>query len=230
MPDGDKFERQLRGKGWRSIYRLSCNSDLNGSLTPIVDQMMMACAAALRDGLQDSNILLQKIGNAVCEALRLESKAKKTGLASYRDLAYLHLSRNLDNLNGSGAFDLVQSLKTTAQSVFLKSRQLCDTISDKQVLEKLAETTIERVVETRFLAPVREGIMETQQHSIEEQTAWEQRLKMELSGPAKKMLVRVFRSKVPTSIRAPKRLTPRMKMSLESLNQGLKVLAIRGGS
>ena len=100
MPDGDKFERRLRGKGWAKAYRLSCSND---SLNPIVDQLMAACASSLRNGLQDSDTLLQKVGKALCEALRLESQAKRTGLTSYKDMAFLHLDRNLDDLIEAGA-------------------------------------------------------------------------------------------------------------------------------
>ena len=227
MPDGDKFERRLRGKGWRRVYRLSCGEDSEGSMSLIVDEMIGACAAALRDGIQDSHTVLQNIKSAVCEALKLESKAKKTGLASYNDLAYLHLSRNIESLGNNGDFDMMQCLKTMARSVFLEFRQRCDSISDKQVTDRLAEATVERIIETRFLAPAREGVMKKRKRSMEEQNFWEQSLKEKLSNPARKMLVRIIRSKRRVSIRAPKKLTPRIKMSLDSLNQGLKVLAIR---
>lgn len=31
MPDGDKFERELRGKGWRKVYRLACSGASNAA-------------------------------------------------------------------------------------------------------------------------------------------------------------------------------------------------------
>jgi len=69
------------------------------------------------------------------------------------------LDFNLHQLHliNSGDFDLAQSLKTATQSVFLEFRQTCDSVSNTQVIERLAEATIERIIETRFLEDARKN-------------------------------------------------------------------------
>ncbi len=220
MPDGDKFTRRLRGKGWHRVYRLACN---NERLSLIADEMMKASAAAIRDGVPVP--LLPQVTEAICSALQLESQMKELESASLKDFAYLNLSDSLSNSIADGDFDLMQTLQDSVQSVFLELRQSCDTATDKQVAERLATVFVERVVQTRFLARVRDGIMEQCQRSVPDQIGWEQELRLKLISPAKKMLASVLRSSTKANIRAPKRSTPRRETTVEMLNQGLPVLA-----
>ena len=45
MPDGDRFERKLRGKGWRSVYRLGCSG---APINAVADRVMGAVANVFR--------------------------------------------------------------------------------------------------------------------------------------------------------------------------------------
>jgi hypothetical protein len=168
--------------------------------------------------------LLQQAAEEVCTALQLEAQMREKEPDSLRDLAYLNLSDKLDASISSGNFDLVQALTDAARTVFIEFRQSCDTSTEKQVIDRLAAVFVEKVVQTRFLARVRDGIMENCQRSIPEQISWEQELRYNLIGPAKKMLTAVLRSATKAKIRAPKRSTPRTETTLEMLNQGLAVL------
>lgn len=220
MPDGDKFTRRLRGKGWHRVYRLACNNECPSL---IADEMMKASAAAIRDGVPVP--VLPQATEAICSALQIESQMKELGSASLKDFAYLNLSDSLSSSIAGGDFDLMQTLQDSAQSVFLELRQSCDTATDKQVAERLAAIFVERVAQTRFLARVRDGIMEQCQRSVPDQISWEQELRLMLISPAKKMLAGVLRSSTKANIRAPKRSTPRRETTLEMLHQGLPVLA-----
>jgi hypothetical protein len=221
MPDGDKFSRLLHGKGWTKAYRLSRSQT---SFNMLIDELMSSCAAALRDDLQNSATNLQNIKRIILEALEFEEVAQKSSLPDHRDLAFRQLSRKIESLSCSGAFDMVECMGKITKGVFLEFKYSDDKLNKQKVIERLAEVTIEQIVDTRFLAPVREGIMEARQFSVAEQDIWEQELKKKLAEPAKKMLVGVIRAKKKVSIKAPKKLTPRMKMSLDELNQGLKSL------
>jgi len=224
MPDGDKFTRRLRGKGWHRVYRLAC---INESMPRLADEIVGACAAAIRSGVPVP--LLPQVTEAICSALQLEFQMKELGSASLKDFAYLNLSDSLSNSISGGDFDLMQALQDSARSVFLELRQSCGTATEKQVAERLVAVFVERVVQTRFLAPVRDGIMEQRQHSIQDQVNWEHDLKSQIMSCTKtwKNLLEAFRSGKKTTIRAPKRSTPRRETTLEMLNQGLPVLATR---
>src|SRR6185369_9237135 len=77
MPDGDRFERALYGKGWRRAYRLAC-SDQPFSL--IGDAMITAVAAALRGPLACNS--LGKMRDAIFQALKEKERA---GLLNFGD-------------------------------------------------------------------------------------------------------------------------------------------------
>lgn len=222
MPDGDKFTRRLRGKGWHRVYRLACS---NEPLSLIADEIMKAAAAAIRDGVPVP--LLPQTMEAICSALELESEMNEMESASFRDFVYLNLSDSLSNTTSCGDFDLMQALQDSARSVFLELRRACDSATEKQVVERLAAVFVDKVMQTRFLARVRDGIMEQCQRSIADQIGWEQELRQKLISPAKKMLAGVLRSSTKANIRAPKRSTPRRETTLEMLHQGLPVLAVQ---
>src|ERR1044072_161768 len=65
MPDGDRFERTLYGKGWRKAYRLACSDQ---SYDLIGDRLNKAVAAALRGPFACAPLLSMR--NAVLQALR----------------------------------------------------------------------------------------------------------------------------------------------------------------
>jgi hypothetical protein len=54
--------------------------------------------------------------------------------------------------------------------------------------------------------------------------AWEQKLISILADPACKLMKSALKASVKEKIRAPRRLTPKMKMTIDELNQGLMVL------
>jgi hypothetical protein len=74
---------------------------------------------------------------------------------------------------------------------------------------------------------VRDGIAEKQGRSATDQIAWEQRLIATLAEPANKLIDSAFKASSKEKIRAPRRLTPKMKMTLDDLNQGLMVLELQ---
>ena len=64
MPDGDRFEKTLYGRGWWKAYRLACG---NEPFDVLGDIIMKAAAAALRGPLMCAS--LTKIRDAVYNAL-----------------------------------------------------------------------------------------------------------------------------------------------------------------
>src|SRR5690349_20454709 len=60
MPDGDRFQRTLRGKGWAKAYSLACG---NQPLENISDRLKKALANALRGPLDCRS--LSKIKEAI---------------------------------------------------------------------------------------------------------------------------------------------------------------------
>jgi len=68
MPDGDRFERTLRGRGWRSAYRLATGSSEPNLLG---DSFIKAAAHALRNQVQSPS--LSDVATVLCESLNVPS-------------------------------------------------------------------------------------------------------------------------------------------------------------
>ena len=68
MPDDDRFECLLRGRGWRSAYRLAAG---NSEMNLLVDSFIRAAAHALRNQAQSPS--LSEVANVLCESLNVPS-------------------------------------------------------------------------------------------------------------------------------------------------------------
>ena len=72
MADGDKFERSLRGKGWKKAYRQACD---DAPYNMLMDTLIGATAAAMRGPLAGSP--LPKIRDAIYQALKEKTRTGK---------------------------------------------------------------------------------------------------------------------------------------------------------
>jgi len=91
MPDDDRFERLLRGRGWRSAYRLAAG---NSEMNLLVDSFIKAAAHALRNQAQSPS--LSEVANVLCESLNVPSLhdgRTPSGLEAFE-----HLSNSLDDI------------------------------------------------------------------------------------------------------------------------------------
>lgn len=220
MPDGDRFERTLYGRGWRKAYRIACG---DGPFNELGDILMKGAAAALRGPLACAS--LAKIRDAIYQALQEKAKAQTLNFGD-RPLVdpYRLLSESLAEIVTADANAMSTQLAAkAAQSVYLELH-LHRAVSSEQIEARLAELFVERIIRHQWLARVREGLVLKNGRSVEEQMSWEERLFAQLAKPARDMLKGVFRSEGAIKVRAPRRSTPQLKMTIEELHQGLTVL------
>jgi hypothetical protein len=221
MPDGDRFERTLFGKGWRKAYRLACG---NESLTPLGDVLMKAAETALNGPLACAT--LTKIRDAVYNALQEKARSRMLNFGD-RPLAdpYRQLSEGLIEIVAADASAMSTQLAAkAAQSVYLEFHLQRAAVTSEQIESRLSELFVEKVIRYQWLARVREGVVLKTDRSVEDQMSWEERLFIHLAKPSREMLKKVFRSDGAVKIRAPRRQTPQRKMTIEELHQGLTVL------
>lgn len=221
MPDGDRFEKTLYGRGWWKAYRLACG---NEPFDVLGDILMKAAAAALRGPLACAS--LTKVRDAVYNALQEKARAKVLNFGD-RPLVdpYRLLSDDLAEIvaaDASAASTLLAA--KAAQSAYLELHLQRTPVSSEQIEARLAELFVERVIRHQWLARVREGVVLKNGRSVEEQMSWEERLFVYLAGPSREMLKNLFRSEGAVKVRAPRRRTPQRKMTIEELHQGLTVL------
>jgi len=221
MPDGDKFERKLFGLGWRKAYRLSCNG---AKESIIADVVIKSIAHGLRNKLACP--ALGRICDAISQAL---SAADRNGGSNFRgddsvDSFYL-LSVELEGIQTTEpASPSLQLAVNAAQSTYLELEERSQSISRQEVQSRFSICFVERLIRNQWLDRVRDGIAENQGRSANDQMAWEQKLIATLAEPANKLIESAFKASSKEKIRAPRRLTPQMRMTLDELNQGLTVL------
>jgi hypothetical protein len=218
MPDGDRFERRLRGKFWAVSYRLTCGGH---DLAIIADRLTKACAAAIRDGMPDHVDIIRRVVEKIKLALWLEAQAQKGDL--FQSDNFLYLIRELNELPMDGAFDLKEYLCDAAKSTFVHLRKEKQAIERREVSECFAEFMVKKLVEGRFLDHVQEGVMEKTSRQKLEQEQWKTRLFEELAQSARQMIGGIVQDKDRVVVRAPKTKIKRKETTLELLNQPMRV-------
>jgi hypothetical protein len=199
MPDGDKFERKLRSKIWKQIYRLACTNENSYELVRL---MRNAVEQDLKGGLEVPNLgeiadlLHQAQGNplfAEIDAIDREYElARRLG-----DIAAAQLSYPGTRLAVEAAKDVYADVNSCQQ-----------TMPIERVRERLEKQLFARVVDNQFFSRVREGLQEKTGLSSQEQTAREARIIT---------LVSSFK-------RAPRRIQSQPDMTLDRLNQPIPVI------
>src|ERR1700684_4112526 len=92
MPDADRFERLLRGKGWRHAYRLAAG---NAPITLVVDALTKASAHGLREQVQCPS--LSRIVEELCRSLSVRS-GQNNGETASQDDAFADIVSAFDEI------------------------------------------------------------------------------------------------------------------------------------
>ena len=221
MPDGDKFERILRGPGWRKAYRQACDG---APFNMLRDTLMGATAAALRGPLACGS--LAKIRDAVYHALKEKAGAgdldfgNRTSADPYRMLSDLLTDITREDNNSVST----QLAAKAGQSLYIEFEDTCDSVTNGQIQDRLAEAFGQKVIRNQWLARVREGIVLKSSRTVEEQMAWEEDLFSRLAEPVKNMVGQMFRTDRKVAVRAPRRTTPQRKMTIDELHKGIAIV------
>lgn len=224
MPDGDRFERTLYGRGWRKGYRQSC---ANESFELLGDTLITGLAAALRGPLACHS--LTKIRDAVFQALKEKARA---GQLNFGDQPLANPFRMLTDLLNEIAEEETNSVAAQlaareAHSVYIELQSRCDSVTSAQVQDRLSRKFGERLIRNQLFAKARVGIASKNGRTAEEQMAWEEGLFDHIDRRIRQTVDQIFRQdggKV--AVRAPRRTTPRRKMTIDELHQGIAVLEV----
>jgi hypothetical protein len=201
MPDGDKFERRLRGKGWRKAYRLACG---NGEFNELVRAVHDATDYALKDGLECPK--LEEIIGLVHKALRNPLFASFDSVDRQYELA-----QQLEALAGSQlSYPGTRLAIDAAKFVFAEIDSQRQAVTIEQVRKRISEKFKERVIDSQFLARVREGVQEkTGRNNLEQFVSEERLIKSVLSYKP-----------------IPRRTQSQPSWTLDRLNQPIAVMEV----
>lgn len=222
MAEGDKFERKLRGRGWATAYRLAKG---DAPISMVVDALITASASGLRKELACPK--LSDIFNTLYQALvaqwqRRQLKAPQaTGPTPYE-----FLSNKLERIEAEELGSISTRLASSAALiVYADLESKPHPLSAKQVIKCFAELFISRVVDNRWLSIVRDGIVAGTEHIPAAQVEWENELFKTLSKQADSLISGMIKPDGTQAVaRAPRRLTPRRRVTEELLHQPLRVM------
>ena len=223
MPDGDRFEKTLYGRGWRKAYRQAC---ANEPFNLIGDTLITAVAAALRGPLACQS--LAKIRDAVYHALKEKARGGQLNLGNqpladpFRMMTDLLSDIASEDTNSVSA----QLAVRAAQTVYLDLQGDCGSVTSSQIQDRLSKGFGEWVIRHEFLAKARDGIVSKNKRTADEQMGWEDGLFTHLDTRLRKTVDQMFSADGKVAVRAPRRTTPQRKMTLEELHQGIAVLEV----
>ena len=216
MPDGDRFMRKLKGtgKGWGVAYKLACSDSPHLSA-----QILKACADNLRNYSKDA---LAETVDVLVSAFERENWARNENLMSSADV-FLTLEKEFKSLKIKGDFDLVGVLEKTVKSVFIENGKNSAAMSKELVVEKLGESLVLNIMDSRWLSRIRDGLMKERNWDIAHQIIWEQNLRGQVISGARKMMKNSFKGDEMKHFRAPVSRGAK-KSTADILNQRLTVL------
>lgn len=216
MPDGDRFERKLRGRGWRTVYRLGCSC---APVEAVVDKIMGAAAHLFRS--QDTKVVrdvFQELQDA-CQLLATERFRDGVSEQAFYQLSSATLLVKED----AGCSELARFTERAALRTFNeidKSGERCD---DDTLKQHFTRNLIWELGERRCFSVTRDGIMDSAKRDRSAQLAWESKVREILLGPSRAMSKNLL-TQVDALVRAPKRLFQPKPVTMETLTTPLRVL------
>ncbi|MBL8190841.1 MAG: hypothetical protein JNK38_22685 [Acidobacteria bacterium] len=201
MPDGDKFERRLRGKRWKQAYRLTFRDEDFGELVRVVYN---ATNHDLKDGLECPK--LEEIVVIVHKALGNPLFASFDSIDREYELAQQLEVLAATQLSYPGTRLAIEAAKFVYAEI--DSRRQAVTIEEVQ--RRISEKFRARLIDSRFLAPIRDGVQKKTGRTNSEQFASEERL---------------IRSVISYK-QTPKRIQSQQEWNLDRLNQPIPVMEI----
>ena len=200
MPDEDRFERLLRGKGWKRSYRLAAG---NSPLPVLVDSLVKAAANALRSHVQCPS--LARISDALCDSLTREH-GQNSSIAVGDTRGFEHLTDVLDEIETEDlGYVGTQLARRAAEKVFVEESRQSGGRKREEVQDRLGEVFIADLVDHQCLSRVRPSVADKNNRNIEEQRAWEQEVQEGLKPQARKLFRSAIKSEDKNAIRAPRR-------------------------
>jgi len=201
MPDADRFERLLRGKGWRRAYRLASG---NAPISMVVDALTKACAHGLREQVQCPS--LSRILAELYDSLSIRS-GQNGGKMAAQDDAFVDMVSTLDEIELDDFGYLgTQLARKSAERVFVELSRRQGEPEFDEVRDRFADVFIADIVDNQCLSRIRPGVAEQNNRTTEEQFKWEQELREKLKPQARKLVQSAVNARESRAIRAPKRI------------------------
>jgi hypothetical protein len=222
MAEGDKFERRLRGLGWRKVYQLGRSG---AKISLVVDAAVTAVSRGLRKDLECAS--LGEILSLLQFSLQTEWKQKQSHDSDPSAVSPLScLCAELERVEQAELGSITAQIASdVAQSVFAELNARAQYPTHRHIQDAFAEELVWRIVDNRCLSHVREGIALGTEHTSSQQERWEREVRKTLRGQALKLFNQMVKQDGSLKVaRAPRRLTPKIRTTKELLHQPLQTV------
>lgn len=222
MAEGDKFERRLRGFGWRKVYELSKSA---ARMSMVVDAAVTAASRGLRNELACSR--LAEILSILQFSLLTDWQQGQSETGFRNNSSPLScMSVELQRIEEAELGSITARLASSAaQSVYAEFHRLEQYPTRQRIQDAFAVQLVWKIIDNRCLTHVREGIALGVEYTSLQQEQWEADFRKALRGQAQKLLKSMIRHDGSQAVaRAPRRLTPKQRMTNEILHQPLQAI------
>jgi hypothetical protein len=218
MPDVDRFETKLRGKGWRSVYRLACSG---APREVVVDKIVRAVANVFR---KEEAQVIGTLCSKVEEAVELLRDAPLLGGPNSKD-AFDQLCFNLHEVaRDAGYSELARLGERAAAQTFIEMEKRLNVLSNDLLRQHFMRNLVWALAQRMCLSPVRDGVMELSGREPQAQRTWEAEVWELLLKPCASLAEALLSKDATGSIRLPRHLFKAKPTTLETLHQPLRVL------
>lgn len=218
MPDGDRFERRLREKGWRTVYRLGCSG---ASVEAVAGRVLRAAAHFLRGTQTDCvSVIHEKLLGCLqhCEAPLFRELVSRQ--------AFEQLSRGVEDVTRAEGYSEISRLAAKAALRTFKEIESRRRSADEQNVKKLfTRNLVWGLAERRCLSATREEIIQKTERSTLEQQDWEANLRESILDPCSQLADTLLSEARSRAIRAPQRLFKPAPVTLQTLHELLEVVS-----
>lgn len=218
MPDVDRFETKLRGKGWRKVYRLGCSG---APTEAVVDRIMRAAVNVFRsEGTQCVRRTYSRLQECI-NLLRTTPLFRESIIHNAFDQLSSEIHRLVEE---EGYSDLARLTERAALQTFVEMEQSAQIPSNDLIRQEFMRNLVWDLSQRRCLSAVRDGIMQSTGRDAQAQMNWEAKLRgllLESCGALSKSLLSEEAS---GSIRAPRRVFKPKPTTVETLYQPLPVV------
>jgi hypothetical protein len=218
MPDGDRFERSLRGGGWRSAYRIAAGG---GTILRVTEKLVGACSSLIDS--ENSECALRQM--AV-----LSSALEPRTMPLFRDIADEHrfesFSRDVDGICGDFRFGEFAQICGRAITRCFIAFENQPRPANAELERVFSRELISDMLNRYFFPAVRDGIALNAGRDTARQLEWERTVLSSLGG-----VVDGFARSLMTGRRARLTRTPDLNASkqgfdLARLNEPLRVMGV----
>ena len=183
MPDGDRFERALRGL-WRLPYRLAA---AGSPPERVAERLSASCFALVTD---DTAICAQKMMAAVDSALAQHAMPLFSGES--HGTAFEWLTRSIDRIAADHHFDdVAQSSGRAASRCFLGAESQPH-VGDAELEYRFSRELMSELAERHFFPKVREQVIENTGRDTASQRNWEAEVLQKLAETAPSLSKALF--------------------------------------